>query len=230
VIIFKPVLETFGVEEFTSWPVSDSSDSHRLVLSGDLTPDGVGTAMAIIADYNENILDVNGNEMPPASGAADSLTRLIRAECLLAPGGLRVRDTESGLTIDPGCCFGLENWRDWYEIADGESPWLGHDPSPWAEHLNGTIRIWPDEVREGETTRSSGSPIDITAEDFPELVANAARQLQDFLGLIGPWARPLTGTATDELVQTVDAHFRISRSPSDTTGSVHEPSGGTDGR
>ncbi len=38
------------------------------------------------------------------------------------PGGLLIRHTETGITASPGCCFGLENWRDWLVLMDGEEP------------------------------------------------------------------------------------------------------------
>ncbi|MEV6757647.1 hypothetical protein [Streptomyces sp. NPDC051214] len=46
------------------------------------------------------------------------MNRLLTAECVVAPGGLRVRDTDSGVTVQPGCSCGLENWRDWQVLQD----------------------------------------------------------------------------------------------------------------
>lgn len=63
------------------------------------------------------------------------IRRMIDADCLIAPGGLRIRDTSRGIAVNPGCCFGLENWRDWLDVADGGTPWLGHDPSHF--HITG---------------------------------------------------------------------------------------------
>ena len=207
-IIIEPVIETFGARDFTAWPVSFPADSCYLVLSGELTPAGVGTAMSVITSYNENILDKDGNEVPDGSSTAEALQRLTRAERLIAPGGLRVR-TDTGLTVNPGCCAGLENWRDWEQVADGESPWLGHDPSPWAEQLGSTTRIWPDEIREGQTHPPAGPPVEIAADALPVLVAGAGQKLRDFLDLIEPWALPLAGPVAKSLAPALAAHFHI---------------------
>lgn len=209
VIIIEPVIETFEARDFTAWQVSLPADSQYLALSGELTPAGVGTAMAVIVAYNEDTLEEDGNEVPEGSGPAGALQRLTRAECLIAPGGLRVRDTDTGLAVNPGCCAGLEDWREWEQIPGGESPWLGHDPSPWAEHLGSKIRIWSDEVREGQTPPSAGPPIDIPAGVLPGLVASAGQKLQDFLDLIEPWALSLAGPAAGGLAPILAAHFRI---------------------
>src|SRR5690349_19218545 len=43
-----------------------------------------------------------------------------------APGSLRI--TAGDLVIDPGCCVGLDEWRDWARVISGEVIYLGHDP------------------------------------------------------------------------------------------------------
>ncbi|WP_193777559.1 hypothetical protein [Streptomyces sp. E5N298] len=49
---------------------------------------------------------------------------------VIALGGIRIRETSTGVTAPPGCCFGLENWRDWLEIMNGEEPAVVHRPAP----------------------------------------------------------------------------------------------------
>lgn len=63
---------------------------------------------------------------------------------MFVPGGLLARDTETGVSIPPSCCCGLEDWREWVSVPRGGQPWLGHSPTPWIEHLDGAVRIWPD--------------------------------------------------------------------------------------
>ncbi|MFG2629807.1 hypothetical protein [Streptomyces sp. NPDC048473] len=69
---------------------------------------------------------------------------LVTADCVIAPGGLRIRDTATGVTASPGCCFGLKNWRDWLDLMNSEEPWLGHDPAPHVERVGAIVRLWPD--------------------------------------------------------------------------------------
>jgi hypothetical protein len=136
---------------------------------------------------------------------------ITQADSQIAPGGLRIRDTDAGLTVSPGCCAGLEDWREWEQAADGQSPWLGHDPAPWTEHLGSKIRVWPDGGLEGEAPPSAGPPVEIAVCNLPGLIADAHQKLQDFLDLLEPWGFPLAGQAADGLAPALAAHFHISR-------------------
>ncbi len=129
---------------------------------------------------------------------------------MIAPGGLRVRDTATGLTLSPSCCCGLEGWQEWNRVAPGQSPWLGHTPTPWVEHLGHKIRVWPDGGDEAAPPAGT-SPVEIPASDLPGLIASAHKQLQDFLELIEPWARPLAGTTASSLGRALATHFHVSR-------------------
>ncbi|WP_187280923.1 hypothetical protein [Nonomuraea sp. C10] len=108
-VIVEVVLETDDAVDFTAWPIAEPLSDCLLALSERMSLADVGTAMAVIFSYN-NI---------PVTHAGD-LTEmhlqghLAEAEGLSAPGGLRFRDTTTNVTVSPGCCFGLENWRDWW--------------------------------------------------------------------------------------------------------------------
>lgn len=212
-IVFEPVIETCDACGFEAWPVGATSADGYLILSGDLTPADVGTAMAAIAAYNHSSITPDGEE-DDRPGSAVLIQRIIDAECLLAPGGLRVRDTESGVTVNPGCCSGLEDWQGWNRLVmrQSDAPWLGHDPSPWVEHLGQAIRIWPDGGM-GPTTGTTPaglSPIEVPAARLPSLVADARNQLQGFLNLLEPWAQPLGGDAATSLRSALATHFHMS--------------------
>ena len=70
--------------------------------------------MAVIASY--------GQDGPGTATAAALIERMAASECLNAPGGLRLHDSLTGVTINPGGCCGLENWRDWQDVPDGDTP------------------------------------------------------------------------------------------------------------
>lgn len=135
-VIVDVVMETYDAVDFTAWPIAKPSSDRLLALSGRMSPADVGTAMAVIFSYN-NI---------PVTQAAD-LTEahleqhLAEAGALIAPGGLRFLDTTTGVSIAAGCCFGLENWRDWWDVARGQEPWLGHDPTPHITHVGRVIKL-----------------------------------------------------------------------------------------
>lgn len=59
------------------------------------------------------------------------------------PGGLAASEGE--VEIYPGCCCGLEEWTTWMKLIEtGDTPWLGHDPWPWIEFVDGNVTIWAD--------------------------------------------------------------------------------------
>jgi hypothetical protein len=208
VITIEPVIETFDARGFTAWPVGPHLATQSLVLSGGLTSADVGTVMAVIAVYNRNRIASSGEEDEHPSPAG-LIQRIVQAGSLIAPGGLRARDIAAGLTVNPSCCCGLEGWQEWNQIASGQSPWLGHTPTPWVEHLGHTIRVWPDGGDEAVPPAGT-SPIEISASDLPDLVAGAHKQLQDFLDLLEPWALPLAGEAAGGLGSALAGHFHVS--------------------
>ncbi|MFD9220597.1 hypothetical protein ACFWDI_11445 [Streptomyces sp. NPDC060064] len=178
-LIMDAVLETYTATDFTLWPIADPQADHLLALSGRLSPREVGTAMAILTSYNE------GHRDRPALDSEDGIEqirRLAAAETAIAPGGLRIRDTNTGVTALPGCCFGLENWRDWLDLMNGEEPWLGHDPAPRLEQVGSLVRLWPD------AEHPTGVPIDIPRDELPELLGSVRDELGGFLTLVEQWA------------------------------------------
>jgi len=208
VIIIEPVIETFDAKGFTVWPVGVHPGSEGLALSGELAPVDVGTVMAVIAVYNHNHIAPSGEE-DEHPRPARLIQRIAQADYLIAPDGLRVRDTATGLTVSPSCCCGLETWQEWNQVAAGQSLWLGHSPTPWVEHLGHTIRVWPDGGDEAVPPAGT-SPIEIPVSDLPDLIASAHKQLQNFLDLLEPWSPPLAGTTASSLGPALAAHFHVS--------------------
>lgn len=165
--------------------------------------------MAVIATYNHcGVTPAAQEDEQP--GAARLIRGIAQAECPIAPGGLRVHDTTAGLTVAPGCCCWLKDWREWTQIADWSSPYLGNGgPEPRVEHLGPVIRIWPDGGLDGAMPAGT-SPIQITVSQLPELIGGAHQKLRDFLDLVEPWALPLAGQAALSLTATLATHFQVS--------------------
>lgn len=86
--------------------------------------------------------------------------------------------------VEPGCCSGLETWRDWLEVLDGTGCcYFGHDPSSMAERAGDSVRLTLDAYGEED------SPvIELPVDQLRTLVTGAQRDLQDFLNLAGSWA------------------------------------------
>ncbi|MFF3327835.1 hypothetical protein [Streptomyces sp. NPDC002889] len=182
-IVLQPVLEIYAPEGFTLWPVAEFEPYGFMPLSGRLDPAEVGTAVMRIADYND--IDPEDDDRPqrPADPLGSFLHGLLTMDDLLAPGGLRVIDTATGTTLVPGCCNGLEERWDWLEAVDGDgSATFGHDPSPLAERLGDIVRLTVD-------TELDDSPaIELPVIELRRLLADAERDLIDFLQLAAAWA------------------------------------------
>lgn len=131
---------------------------------------------------------------------------LAEAECLIVPGGLRFRDTISAAEAAPGCCFGLENWRDWQNVFHEQEPWLGHDPAPQIEHEGQLIRLTPS-IQSAPTT----SAIEIHANELPDLLALAQRQLHGFLELVHRWTAINAPRLATPLTVALDIHLKITQ-------------------
>lgn len=211
VIVMQPVLEIYTPDGFDLWPVAEVEPFGFLPLSGALSPAEVGTAVMRVADYN----DVNGTDDASAEAASASaplsapfsasdsdsdsdlsprppdplgsfLHGLLTCEHVIASGGLRVTDDSTGVTFQPGCCDGLEDWRDWHRLVDDDGHGLvgfGHDPvSPTAERFGDTVRLTMN-------MEQSDSPvIELGVSELRHLLTGVERDLTAFLALAAAWS------------------------------------------
>lgn len=192
----QPVLETYRPDDFSLWPVAEplrpapeGQSLGYLALSGRLTPAEVGTALMLIARCNDIDPDPDaGHDRPPrpADPLDSFLHGLLTIDCLFASGGLRAVDSWTGVTLLPGCCSGLEDWRDVYDVLDGTGQvFLGHDPDAVVQ-LSGS----GDSVRLVVDIERSDSPvIELPAVELRRLLDGVGRDLADFLALAADWAR-----------------------------------------
>ncbi|WUH99698.1 hypothetical protein OHR68_40480 [Spirillospora sp. NBC_00431] len=193
-VIVDAVLETERADGFAAWPVAIPPGRGLLALSGRMAPAEIGTAMAVLFTYNA---------IQVSALTADVLDRhLAEAEALTAPGGLRLRDIATRAEVAPGCCFGLESWRDWEDVVHGDDLWLGHSPSFRLEHGDGVVHIRRDD--------DAGPPVLAieTAELARQLIA-VQRRLTDFLTLAGQWAADTVPPLAGPLVAALDEHLKI---------------------
>lgn len=199
----QPVLEMYAPDGFDLWPVAEFEPFGFLPLSGGLSPAEVGAAVMCIADYNTT--DPDGETPPEPAAALDWFLRgLLTNEALIAAGGLRVTDRATGATFQPGCCDGLEEWRDWHRfVEDGGLLGFGHPPvSPIAEHFGDTVRLTVN-------AELSDSPvIELRVTELRDLLTGVERDLADFLALAADWSsRNLPGHSapvTAALARLVD--------------------------
>lgn len=194
------VLETYDVTDFSLWPVADSPANHLLALSGRLSVREIGTVMAVLTSYNKS------DEEDRARGSEDCMeqvSQLLTTDQVIAPGGVRILDASTGVTAPPGCCFGLENWREWLDFMNGEDPWLGHDLTPRIEHTGATVQLVFD------ATQPDGLPIELPLARLPELLGSVQAELVAFLASVREWATRCAPPLADALVAKLDEDLTI---------------------
>lgn len=180
----QPVLEILAGDGFALWPVGEHESYGYLVLGGGLTPEEVGTAVMRIAECND--FEPEEEHGPcPIDPLGTFLHGLLTMPDLFAAGGFRVSDNATDTVfVEPGCCCGLETWRDWLEVLDGTGyAGFGHDPSSVAERVGDTVRLTLDVYGE-----KGNAVIELPVDLVRTLVTGAQRDLQDFLSLAGTWA------------------------------------------
>ncbi|WP_137991459.1 hypothetical protein [Streptomyces vilmorinianum] len=182
-ISVQPVLEVYAGDDFTLWPVTMRSTYGFLPLSGELDPAEVGTAVMRIASCNDSDPETEAHPPRPTDPLDGFLHGLLTTDSLYAPGGLRVTDTATGTSLLPGCCNGLDERRDWLDVLDGDG-WasFGHDPFPLAERVGDIVRLTVDADQNDSPT------IELPAPELRRLLAEAERDLADFLHLAAAWA------------------------------------------
>ncbi|MFE7856164.1 hypothetical protein [Streptomyces sp. NPDC057403] len=203
-LIVNAVLETPDTADFSLWPVAELPPYQFMALSGTMSPLHVGSALARLVDCNT----LPGDDDRPLVDAHEAIGRLLETDKVIAPGGLRLYDTRTNVTVRPGCCCGLEDWREWLDVADGENPWLGHDPSPRLEQVDEAVHLWPDTVGPQETTPEQ--PIVIVVGDLPGILQTVQEDLRGFLSLTEEWATRHAPTLAEDLAARLDEDMAIS--------------------
>ncbi|MBZ4319253.1 hypothetical protein [Streptomyces huiliensis] len=197
------VLETADTTGFTLWPVAELPPYRALALSGRLTPDETGSALAALAAHTTGT-SLAGT---PAPDAATLLRGALAEDEITADGGLRFHHTGLGVTVTPGCCCALKDWRDWLALADGELPWLGHDPTPRLELTPDTLRLWPDGGFDAEPPPTH--PLEIPTADIPGILRSARDDLRGFIGLVEHWTTRHAPALAAELTTRLTADLSV---------------------
>lgn len=203
VITMQAVVEVpmFDSRSVPPWPVEPLVPGSWLVLNADCTDERTGLFVAALANRIDVAFPVGRDEVVDA---------LLAEELLIVAGGLQVADTRIGTNVVPGCCSGLEDWRDWTQALTGGSPWLGHDPGPEVEVLGEDLRVWQDGGSSRHRGRWVGHRVDMPRRALPQLLLRVQWDLVGFLDALAGWAaRSGLGQRGSALVKTVDQNFAI---------------------
>jgi hypothetical protein len=174
------------------WNFADLPPFSRLRLSKDTTAAEIGLIIAELISYNN--LESKGN-------LADRLQEIIDYEdgdhIMGLAGGLRL------CGVNPGCCCGLEEWREWVIFLEtGQSPWTGHDSDSIVAEI----------VADRIVCFSDGYSMDFDKHHFASALIDVQKDLVDFLDRLEFWARDLEFDKADRLAAAFDRHFKISGS------------------
>ena len=193
-----PVVETPYSEGL--WPCTIARDRAYVRLSGEMSAKDIGAVFAQLVDYNR----IEGPDIGTLAAG------IVAAERLVLPGGLQAswRDQE----INPSCCCGLENWREWDRfLSGGAQPWLGHDPAPWVEADGNLIRVWSDG---GLAAAPDAFAIAFERRHIEAEIARAGQELRTFLEGATEWARSSGFSQVEAVRRKLDACFHLSNARS----------------
>jgi hypothetical protein len=115
----------------------------------------------------------------------------------------------------------LEGWREWVLVLSGGQPWLGHSPSPWVEHFDGAVRIWPDGGM-GEDFPPIAGTITAPLDTVAALLHAAHQDLRGFLSVARRWVQEIAPSVAGDLTAKLDEGFQITRNLESSERTPHE--------
>lgn len=181
------------VEGEPPWAVASIADWSFLRLFSGVTDEEIGSVILTACLYNHH-LEVQRS-------AIETLNAFV-AEDFVLPGGLQFSEDEQ-VKVVPGCCAGLEDWREWLDVPDGKTIWAGHDPSPGVEFVNGIIRVWQDEKGDGVDF------IDFGVDEMRGLLEKVESDLKGFVFRLGKWADFVAPTLQKKIVEHFAKNMHI---------------------
>jgi hypothetical protein len=116
------------------------------------------------------------------------------------PGGLGILN-DGKLELTPGCCCGIEEWRELLTIPEGDSPWLGHDPSPWCIPTDDGVRFAAD--------AEADNCIEMSLPDVVHDLRQFHVTLEQFIHSLEAWLLSQGVTETEEFIRKFDISFSI---------------------
>jgi hypothetical protein len=195
VITMTPVLAR-AASACPFWPVDQ--DELFLAVPRRPAPGQVGAAVWALIERS-----VTADGLPGSAREAIE-TFLTSSDEDFTPGGLRVAD--GAVVIDPGCCLGLDEWRNWLQVPGGHPIDLGHDPDVLLEHRGPVLRVWKDKERPGPQDQY----LDLPRDALLPLLRAVHQDLVGFLGALHAWTRHIAADLADPLTDAVDRRLQIS--------------------
>lgn len=169
--LIEAVVENCRFDGEPPWPVTAETDSQLIRLHPGMSDEELGSVLLTACVYNRTAV---------TPSASETLGNLVSEETMVLPGGLRFSE-EGEAEVIPGCCCGLEGWREWLGVPqEGNTAWGGHDPDVWVEHAGGKVRVWQDE-------REGADCVEFDREEMTTLLSRVETDLGGFLARLGEW-------------------------------------------
>lgn len=184
--IIEAVVEMNPFEEKPPWAIASLPNFSFLRLFSGITDEEIGSVMLTACDYNQ---------IKICPSATETLAAFVDEDFVL-PGGLQFLENGQ-VKVVPGCCSGLEDWREWLEVPNGKSVWAGHDPSPGVEFVNEKILVWQDEKADDVAF------IELQYDEMRELLEKVESDLNGFVVRLNEWC----DLTAPNLKQKIVRHF-----------------------
>jgi hypothetical protein len=163
----------------------------------------LGTAVAAICAYNVLGFDDEDRLLPDAPAV---LAQAAAEARLIAAGGIEV--VHGGrVVLSPGCCCGLEHWREWITFAEGGRPAdSGHQPPPLVERLpSGILRIGYESAPD--------AAVEIPAEELRGALRAVESDLAAFVTSLAEWAGHRAPASAAAFAAVIDRAFSLTSRP-----------------
>lgn len=197
----EAVVERSHDATFSLWKIAPPAASPFIRLWRGMSDEEVGT---VVAEF------IQLEEITSAVSPTVALQKVIESESLILAGGIRAVEEDKHIEINPGCCCGLEGWRQWLYLNEGDyCLWLGHDTSPWVERIGNGYRVWIDSWVT-ERSLNGLSFIDFSPEELNQSLQQVSADLLVFLSRLTDWANRIEPTLAGALVTKIDKELSIS--------------------
>ena len=149
-----------------------------------------------------NIIDDDGKIIKET--ASEILKEFVADEGFVLSGGLVFKE-KGEVKVSPGCCGGLEDWSDWFDVARGETNiWTGHSPESLVEVDGGIIKIWND-----ANSKDEAPSIELSIEELIENMKIVEKDLNDFLIRLANWTKSIEPALEQEVVSYFAKNMNI---------------------
>lgn len=182
----EAVIENCTFEKPQPWIISRNKTAYIRLYAG-IRDEEIGSVML-------SACSLSSGEIIKET-ALETLHEFIANEGFILEGGLLFKENDA-IKVVPGCCCGLEDWQEWFDVPSGRCEiWTGHEPESLIEINDGNIKIWQD-----RQTKDENNSIEFTVEEMVEKLNQVEKDLQNFLFRLKQWINYIEPSLEKEVV------------------------------